>query len=279
MVIKQILNNNVVIALDDSDNEIIVMARGIGFKCKIEDKVNESNYRDVKKYVLNDAGYEEFQRAYESIPQDIIELSSTLLEKEKKQKNIPNISINAVLLLADHINETIKRLKKGLYLRNALSNEIKMFYADEFEIGKLAKSFLLEKYEVVLDDDEISFIVTHLINLNSNNMNETIVSIQIVDELVNIVRRMMNIELKVNSYVYMRLITHLKYFSYRIVKKKKINSTYDKKLELFVKTNYKLAYSCALAMKRYIASKYMYEIVNDEIIYLTLHLENLEKEK
>ena len=32
-------------------------------------------------------------------------------------------------------------------------------------------------------------------------------------------------------------------------------------------------------MKRYIISKYNYEIVNDEVIYLTLHLENLEKEK
>ncbi len=280
MYIKQVLNNNVVIALDNSNNEIIVIARGIGFKNKNNSIIDENTYCDLKRYVLDNAGFDEIRNVYDRIPQDILELSSTLLEKEKKQKEIINfISINAVMLLADHIYETIHRLKKGLYLRNALTNEIKMFYQTEFNISIFAKKVLLEKYEIALNDDEIAFIATHLINLNSNNMNETITSIQIVDDLVNIVRRVMNIELKVNSYTYTRFITHLKYFALRIINNQKINSTYDQKLAKFVKENYKLPYSCAIAMKRYIISKYNYEIVNDEVIYLTLHLENLEKEK
>lgn len=280
MYIKQVLNNNVVIALDNSNNEIIVVARGIGFKNKNNSIIDENTYSDLKRYVLDNAGFDEIRNAYERIPQDILELSSLLLEKEKSKKEIINfISINAVMLLADHIHETIHRLKKGLYLRNALTNEIKMFYQSEFDISMIAKKILLEKYEIALNDDEIAFIATHLINLNSNNMNETITSIQIVDDLVNIVRRVMNIELKVNSYTYTRFITHLKYFALRIINNQKINSTYDQKLAKFVKENYKLSYSCAMAMKRYIISKYNYEIVNDEVIYLTLHLENLEKEK
>lgn len=280
MYIKQVLNNNVVIALDNSNNEIIVIARGIGFKNKNNSIIDENEYPDLKRYVLENAGFDEIRNAYERIPQDIFELSSTLLEKEKKQKEIMNfISIHAVMLLADHIHETIQRLKNGLYLRNALTNEIKMFYQSEFNTSMSAKTILLEKYEVALNDDEIAFIATHLINLNSNNMNDTITSIQIVDDLVNIVRRVMNIELKVNSYTYTRFITHLKYFALRILNNQKINSTYDEKLAQFVKDNYKLPYTCAMAMKRYIISKYNYEIASDEVIYLTLHLQNLEKEK
>ena len=280
MYIKQVLNNNVVIALDNLNNEIIVVARGIGFKNKNNSIIDENAYYDLKRYVLDNAGFDEIRNAYERIPQDILELSSTLLEKEKKQKEIIHfISINAVMLLADHIYETVQRLKKGFYLRNALTNEIKMFYKNEFDISMAVKTTLLEKYEVALNDDEIAFIAIHLINLNSNNMNETITSIQIVDDLVNIVRRVMNIELKVNSYTYTRFITHLKYFALRIINNQKINSKKKKKLAQFVKENYKLPYSCAMAMKRYIISKYNYEIVNDEVIYLALHLENLEKEK
>lgn len=280
MYIKQVLNNNVVIALDHGNHEIIAVAKGIGFKNKSNDIIDETKYRDLKTYVLNHTGYEEIAHAYERIPQALFHLASTLLEEEKKQKESSVIiSINAVMLLADHINETLQRLQKGLYLRNALTNEIKIFYANEFAIAQRAKKYLLDNYQIVLDDDEIAFIATHLINLNSNNMNETITSIQIVDDLVNIVRRMMNIELKIHSYAYVRFITHLKYFALRILNQEKINSTYDIKLEQFIKENYQLSYSCAQAMKRYIASKYHYEIANDEVIYLTLHLENLEKEK
>lgn len=278
MYIKQVLNNNVVIALDQSHHEIIAVARGIGFKNKNNTIIDETRYRDLKTYVLNHAGYEEISQAYERIPQILFDLASALLEKEKTQKELGNfISINAVMLLADHLNETVSRLKKGMFLRNALTNEIKMFYAQEFEISRYAKQVLLESYGVVLDDDELAFIAIHLINLNSNHMNKTITSIQIVDDLVNIVRRMMNIELKLNSYTYVRFITHLKYFAIRILNNQKINSTYDEKLERFIKENYTLSYSCAIAMKGYILSKYHYEIANDEVIYLTLHLENLEK--
>lgn len=280
MYIKKILNNNVVIALDNSNNEIIVEARGIGFNNKSNSIVDEKSYNDLKKYVLDNVGFDEIRKVYERLPQDILELSSALLEKEKKQKEITNfISINAVMLLADHIYTTVQRLKNGLYLRNALTNEIKMFYQKEFNICISAKTRLLEKYEVVLNDDEIAFIAIHLINLNSNNMNETITSIQIVDDLVNIVRRVMNIELKINSYTYTRFITHLKYFALRVLNNQKISSTYDEKLAKFVKDNYRLPYSCAIAMKRYIISKYNYEIANDEVIYLTLHLQNLKKEE
>ncbi len=280
MYIKQILNNNVIIALDNSQNEIIAVAKGIGFKNKNHSIIDENDYDDLKKYVLDKAEFDEIRNIYKRIPQDMIELSSTLLEKEKKHKDLNClITFNAVMLLADHIHETVSRLQKGLYLRNALTNEIKMFYQSEFDISMIAKEKILEKYEVILNDDEIAFIATHLINLNSNNMNETLTSIQIVDDLVNIIRRMMNIELKVNSYTYTRFITHLKYFSLRILNNQKIDSPYDKKLAQFVQENYKLPYSCAIAIKRYIMSKYNYTIANDEVIYLTIHLKNLEKEK
>ena len=163
-----------------------------------------------------------------------------------------------------------------MYLRNSLTNEIKIFYSTEFRIASIAKEKLIDK-NVYLNDDEISFIAIHLINLNSNNMNDTMTSIQIVDDLVNIVRRVMNIELKINTYEYSRFITHLKYFSVRILNRENVNSKYDEKLASFVKENYKKAYICSNIIKKYIKEKYDYEITEDEVIYLTLHLENIKK--
>ncbi len=278
MYIKQVLNNNVVIALDKANNEMIIDAKGIGFHTKPNTIVDETNFKNMKKFILDKDAYSEVRRIYETISEPIINLSMRLLEQEQKESESNQyIPINAVLLLADHLNETVKRLSKGIYLRNALTNEIKMFYHREFTIAMQAKEELVQMYDVYLNDDEVAFIAIHLINLNSNNIDETMTSIQIVDDLVNIVRRVMNIELKVNTYVYSRFITHLKYFSIRILNKEKIKSTYDEKLSSFVKENYKKSYVCAATIKKYISNEYHYDIAEDEVIYLTLHLENLKK--
>ena len=44
MVIKQIFNNNVVLAKNSSKDELVAMGCGIAFKKKVGDKINE-NYR------------------------------------------------------------------------------------------------------------------------------------------------------------------------------------------------------------------------------------------
>ena len=278
MYIKQIVNNNIVIALDSANKEIIASARGIGYNNSKHSIIDESQYDNLKKFVLDNDDYASIRQVYDSLPGDILDLAGLLLDEVKKQKESSQlVSITSVMLLADHINETIARLKKGVYLRNALTNEIKAFYECEFNISLQAKAVLLEKYSVLLNDDEIAFIATHLINLNTNSMNETLISIQIVDEIVNIVRRVMNVELKINSYAYTRFITHLKYFSLRILNKEKLNIGHDEKLAEFVKNNYKKSYLCAEIIKKYITDHYEYEIADEEVIYLTLHLENLGK--
>lgn len=277
MYVKQVLNNNTIIALDNNKNEIIVDAKGIGFNAKVDSDIDETKFKHLRKFVLENRTISDLQTIYNNIPQDIMNLSMQLLEEENaEKKSVDFVSINSVLLLADHINETIKRLENGVYLRNSLTNEIKIFYSTEFRIASIAKEKLIDK-NVYLNDDEISFIAIHLINLNSNNMNDTMTSIQIVDDLVNIVRRVMNIELKINTYEYSRFITHLKYFSVRILNRENVNSKYDEKLASFVKENYKKAYICSNIIKKYIKEKYDYEITEDEVIYLTLHLENIKK--
>lgn len=277
MFIKQVLNNNVVIALDSANNEMIIDAKGIGFAEKANTIVDESKYPNMRKFILDNRGYQEVKRIYDSIPTDIINLSMSLLEKGYKEKDIKHlVSMNAVLLLTDHLNETIKRLEKGIYLRNALTNEIKTFYLTEFNIASEAKEALMEK-SIYLNDDEIAFIAIHIINITSDNIMETTNSIQIVDDIVNIIRRMLNVELKINTYNYARFITHLKYFSIRILNKENIKSDYDPKLEAFIKENYREAYACSLVIRKYIKGKYDYEISEEEVIYLTLHLENLIK--
>lgn len=279
MKIKQILNNNIVIAADEDGREIIVDARGIGFHHKPGEEIDGGQYPEMRKYVQDSEEYKTVDRFFQDTDPELIEMAKELLGKESREKHRESpIPITAVMLLADHLNDAARRLQNGVYLRSALTNEIKAFYSTEFALSQSAGTVMLEKYGVVLNEDEFAFIAIHLINLNANNMDETMKSIQIVDELVDIVRRVMNLELKINTYIYTRFITHLKYFAERIIRRSSTMSGYDSKLEEFLKENYKRSYSCALTIRKFILRKYDYEITNDEVIYLTLHLENINKQ-
>ncbi|HIW43042.1 MAG TPA: PRD domain-containing protein [Candidatus Mediterraneibacter vanvlietii] len=279
MRIEQVLNNNVVIASEEDGRKIIIDARGIGFNNKPGSVICEEDYPNMRKYVQESEEYQKLRDFYENTDQKLIDISKDLLNREAMEKKIDHpIPVSAVMLLADHLEDTVSRLKNGLYLRNALTNEIKAFYSVEFELSKSIGKTMLETYEVAFNDDEFAFVSIHLINLNANNMNETMMSIQIVDELVDIVRRVMNLELKLNTYVYSRFITHLKYFAERVITRSDITSRYDAELDAFLKNNYKRAYSCALTIKKFVLRKYRYEITDDEVIYLTLHLEGLKRE-
>lgn len=164
-------------------------------------------------------------------------------------------------------------------MRNALTGEIKMFYQTEFEISMLAKEIVRKEYAVEMNDDEISFIATHLINLSSNNMQNTLKTIEIVDELINIVNKNMDISLNPESYCYKRFVTHLKYFAARLINNEKPSPVFDEQLDQFVIHNYPQACACADAIREYIKETWSYEILKDEKIYLILHIENLKKDK
>lgn len=272
MYVKQVINNNVIVSLDEKDKDIIVVAKGIGWKCKSNIIIDENKYPDYKIYILDNPEIKTIQDVYERIPQDLFELSNELMQNMAKDREIGFI---ALLMLADHINETIERLKKGLYLNNKLTNEIKIFYSKEFGVASKAAEYIGQNYALTLNDDEIAFIATHLINLNLNNMGDSIRSIEIVDEIVNVIRRYLKIELKINTYQYSRFITHLKYFSTRVIKREPVSVEYDSKLSQFVRDNYSKAYKCSELIKKYIIHKYGYDVSKAEIIYLAIHLQNL----
>ena len=276
MFIRQIINNNVVLVRDTGGKELIVVAKGIGYHGRTGAAVDLKRYPDHRLFVPDDAEHARIRQIYNEIPEDQFDLAVQLLQMEQQARGMDgSIPITAALMLADHLHEMVARLKNGLELHNALTNEIMMFYKKEFEISRLARSMLTQNYGVRISDDELAFIATHLINLGRGNLRKTVQSLDLVHELVDIVRHQAREPLERDSYNYSRFITHLKYFSLRVIDHEKPKSTYDEKLSAFVRENFRQAYDCAQQMRRYVLKRYSYEISDDEVIYLTLHLEKL----
>lgn len=47
MIIKQIFNNNIVSTVDDKNQELLILGRGIGFKFKVGDEIDEERIEKV----------------------------------------------------------------------------------------------------------------------------------------------------------------------------------------------------------------------------------------
>ena len=126
MVIQKVINNNVISAYDENQQEVVIMGKGIGFKAfRIE---NEKLSR-------------QFQEILENIPLEHMQLTSDIITYAKKNLNV-QLNQSIYITLTDHINFAIQRQVQGIQLKNALLWEIKKFYHQEYLMGKYAINLL-----------------------------------------------------------------------------------------------------------------------------------------
>ena len=118
MLIKKILNNNVVITINDDHEEIIVMGKGIAYGKRNGDlidisKVNktfELSLKDEQKKMLN---------MLKDIPIEYMDTSDQIIQKAKKELKV-GIDDSLYITLTDHIHTSIERYKEGVILKNQL---------------------------------------------------------------------------------------------------------------------------------------------------------------
>ena len=159
MKIEKVLNNNVIQALDNNV-EYIVMGKGLGFQKKVGDLVDKEKIE--KTFVLeNTEVVEEWSRVYVNLPDGEMQVFLNILtfaEAVLQTKFNPSFFI----ALADHLHYAIERSREGVSLQNPLAWEVRKFYPREYEIGKQAALGLINQLEhndvttkVVLDVDVI----------------------------------------------------------------------------------------------------------------------------
>lgn len=128
-LIKKI-NNNFVLAEDSAGNQVIVEGKGIGFTtmpCTITDLscISRTYYDYDEKYLSLIA----------DIPQDVIDVSILIY---KKLISSVDCTVNDSLpfVLADHINFSIERHKKGMDVQLPLYYDLQQMYPLEYEVSE-----------------------------------------------------------------------------------------------------------------------------------------------
>ncbi|WP_194191228.1 PRD domain-containing protein [Clostridium chrysemydis] len=270
MKISQILNNNVAI-VKRGDNEVIVYSKGISFRKKAGQTITENEIE--KTYVLDSNDMlEHFSYLLSNTDENHIVLTNEIIDFGE---NLLNQKANSYLTLTllDHINFALNRAKKNQFISSPLTWEVKRFYPKHFEIGLYALNKINKKYNIEFPEDEAVSIALHFVNLqeNRNNIKVTIKAMESLRDIISIIQFSYSVKIDETSLNYMRLITHLQYFLYRINKGQIYNDN-DVELNNQVKKLYSRAYECVNKIGIYIKEQYDTDISIDEETYLMLHI-------
>lgn len=274
MQIEKVLNNNVVQALDNNV-EYIVMGRGLGFQKKVGEFVDKGKIE--KTFVLeNPDAADEWSRVYVNLPDGEMQVFLNILtfaEAVLQTKFEPSFFI----ALADHLHYAIERSREGVSLQNPLAWEVRKFYPREYEIGKQALRLIAKDLEVQLADDEAASVALHFVNtqkdagLHEKDRQMT----QIVVGISDIVRLHFGYDLDEESFSYNRFMTHLQYLAQRIVSGVSGGKN-DAFLYEQVKINYPESFICTQKIATYIKTSYAFELSLDEQVFLTIHIQRLK---
>ncbi|RSL29885.1 PRD domain-containing protein [Salibacterium salarium] len=273
MEIKKVFNNNVILTENDQHQEMVVMGRGLAFQQRPGDIVDDAKVE--KTFILeNHAVSEKLAELLKEIPEQYLAISERIISMAKQELGV-KLDDYLYIALTDHLGFALHRHKQGLQLQNALSWEIKKYYRNEFSVALKALDIIYEETGFSLEEDEAASITLHLVNSQmSGEKFESIVQVvNIVNDLLSIVKYHFHMEMDENSLNYERFLTHLRFFAWRLIRNETTSyDTGDDFLFNQVKQQYHKAYICSQKMAAYVEKTYDWTISKDEMIYLTVHI-------
>lgn len=275
MKIHRIINNNVVSTYDENGLEIVVMGKGVGFHAKPGQPIAESKIEKIFR-IDSIKELDRFKSLLTHLPSQHLELANEIIDyaKEKLGKELNQ---NVYITLTDHISFAIERYREQMTFSNALFAEIKRFYYSEFAIGKYSLDLIHKKTGICLPEHEAASIALHLVNAEYNTQIRDVMDIlQMIQDILDKAALDYQIIYEEDSLDYDRFVSHLKYLGQRLFRESPPpGQSFDMGLQNFVKQEYSSYYICAEEMNRMVSKKYGKKMVEEEIIYLTLHLKRI----
>lgn len=270
MKLIKALNNSALI-VEENGVEKIVLGKGIGFGLKPGDTIDET--RVTRVFTSNVSEKNRLLELIKEIPDqcleaadEIISYAHSVLKKE--------LSDSLYMSLADHIYFILDRYQHEMMNKNPFKYDIQRFYEKEYKIGKKAVELLEDEFDIVLNDDEAASIAMHLVNAEYDiGSYESMETIKLIDDILQIIRYQLKIELNENSMNYQRLLTHLKFFVQRVIKN--IQYEEDNPLYQVVSENYPVAKECVERIKELLEKQYNFNVSKDECTYLIVHIQRL----
>ncbi|WP_339830352.1 PRD domain-containing protein [Paenibacillus sp. FSL R7-0272] len=271
MRVVKVLNTSIVLAKRNDNKEVIAMGKGIGFRSRPGDMINENEIEKV--YVVeNEEMSSDMTALMRETPEEYLILADEIISYAKQVLS-RDLSENLYFSLTDHLHMAAKRFKSNITIQNRMLWEVQKFYPQEFLIGKQALKFIKDKLGLDLPEEEAANIAFHLVNAQQTeqNMSQVMMMTTTVKDILNIIRIHYGIELDTSSINYSRFLTHLQFFVQRLLENTMLESKDDELLER-ISSKYPEESNCVSKINNYIGAKFERFMSNEERLYLIIHI-------
>ncbi|MGD6941923.1 PRD domain-containing protein [Cytobacillus gottheilii] len=275
MQILKVMNNSLILAVNDSGNQCILMGKGIGYKKSHGQNVLESEVEKI--FILKDKTLlKNFVQLASELDDTYFNIVKEIIEYATKEYNI-EVMDYLYVSLSDHIAFAVNRYHEGKVSEKFNYIEVVKYHQKEYGVGKHAVQLINQTLGVELPESEASAIGLHFVNarLNSESYNQEVQVFKLIDHIEAIVKRKANASFEKDSLSYSRFVTHLKYFAERIIKKQVFEDTDSDILYDQLSTSMVKEHNMIESIAAFVKQKHEVDLTKQEKIYLIIHIHRI----
>ena len=278
MRVVKVLNNSLVLALNDSGEETILMGKGIGFHKAIGYEFQKDEVEKV--FVLKDRSISRsIIRLAAETDSVYFELAKSIIDYAIEQYGMKLLD-HIYLSLTDHLAFAVKRLREEIVVPNFYTNEMKKFNPNEYQVGVYAVEQVREKLNLQLPEDEAGNIAFHFINAQMdhpyNDKNRLIN--RVTENVLQIVQYYFQLVYQEDSTSDSRYVTHVRLFAQRLVSNQLLPQESSPLLYEQIAEACTREFACVEKIALYVRETFQMELSNQEAMYLALHIHRVLEE-
>lgn len=275
MRIRKGLGTNAALVVDDAGTEHVATGKGIAFGKSAGDAVDASAVEKVFRSspaILNP----EFHDLLSSLPIEEIRAVQEIVSMARAEVG-REISDALYVSLADHIHNSLELLAQGIAVPNSLQLDVMCYYPGEFAAGRRALDIIRDETGASLPIDEAGYIALHIVSAEMGDAVDGGQGAQasaIIHDALQVIREAAGRDPEADPAAHRRLITHLRFFAQRLLSDDgRDGEAGDRDLARLIAERYPEAHRCALAVRDRMRERYETEVGEDELMYLTIHIE------
>lgn len=271
--IQKVLSNNAVLVVDEQDNEMILLGKGIGFQKKKGDLLPHDE--QVEKVFVLSSGHNRdiLLRLFSETDDALIRAASEYIQYVEAKLD-KALSEQFVVAFIDHLSFAVKRLRQGIMIPNPFLHEVRSLYPLEYSLAQEGIKMLEDRLHMEIPQDEIGFIALHLHGARTNqSLTKMNRFSELINKLVQVIEEELEITIDKTSTDYSRLVTHLRFAVERAEKGQPLGDNHP--LSILLQREYPVCYNLSWKLIKIMRKELKTDIPETEASYLTLHIHRL----